>query len=165
VRLPWDYRRIYGLDPDEQPVADAVRASMSIPFLFRPVTLTSTAGVESTLVDGGLLSNFPIDSLNRIDRKKPRWLTFGVTVVPSAPHLNKRVIAALQAADIGAAPLLLNVVTTTLFGHDQAYLNQPWVGRRAIRVNTGDVGFLDFDISQKTSRPSTPKAMPRDKSF
>ena len=39
VRLPWDYRRVYGLDPDEQSVADAVRASMSIPFFFRPVTL------------------------------------------------------------------------------------------------------------------------------
>ena len=26
VRLPWDYRRVYGLDPDEQSVADAVRA-------------------------------------------------------------------------------------------------------------------------------------------
>ena len=35
VRLPWDYRRLYGLDPDEQQVADAVRASMSIPFFFR----------------------------------------------------------------------------------------------------------------------------------
>ena len=147
VRLPWDYRRVYGLDPDEQPVADAVRASMSIPFLFRPVTLTGTAGVESTLVDGGLLSNFPIDSLDRVDRKKPRWPTFGITVVPNAPRLNKGLIAALQAADIGAAPLLLNVITTTLFGHDQAYLNQPWVDCRAIRVDTGDVGFLDFDIS------------------
>ena len=41
VRLPWDYRRVYGLDPDEQSVADAVRASMAIPFFFRPVTLTA----------------------------------------------------------------------------------------------------------------------------
>jgi NTE family protein len=62
VRLPWDYHRLYGLDPDEQAVADAVRASMSIPFFFQPVKLTSTSGLTSTLVDGGLLSNFPIDS-------------------------------------------------------------------------------------------------------
>ena len=41
VRLPWDYRRLYGLDPDEQEVADAVRASMSIPFFFRTTKLTS----------------------------------------------------------------------------------------------------------------------------
>jgi NTE family protein len=31
VRFPWDYRVTYGLDPDTQRVADAVRASMSIP--------------------------------------------------------------------------------------------------------------------------------------
>jgi NTE family protein len=37
VRLPWDYQRLYGLDPDEQPVADAVRASMAIPFFYPPV--------------------------------------------------------------------------------------------------------------------------------
>ena len=61
-----DYRRV-GLDPDEQPVADAVRASMSIPFFFRPVSLRATSGLTSTLVDGGLLSNFPIDSLDRTD--------------------------------------------------------------------------------------------------
>jgi NTE family protein len=149
VRLPWDYRRIYGLDPDDQPVADAVRASMSIPLLFRPVVITSAAGVDSMLVDGGLLSNFPIDSLDRTDRRQPRWPTFGITVVPRPPQLNKRVIMALEEADIGAAPLLLNVITTALFGHDQSYLNQPWVKCRSIRVDTVDVGFLDFDISPR----------------
>src|SRR6201997_1494152 len=53
VRLPWDYRRLYGLDPDEQPVAEAVRASMSIPFFFRPAKLKSASGLTSTLVDRG----------------------------------------------------------------------------------------------------------------
>ena len=47
VRLPWDYRRVYGLDPDEQPVADAVRASMSIPFFFNPA-------LDSTMPSVGL---------------------------------------------------------------------------------------------------------------
>lgn len=53
VRLPWDYRRLYGLDPDEQPVADAVRASMAIPFFYRPVKLARADGTACTLVDGG----------------------------------------------------------------------------------------------------------------
>lgn len=149
VRLPWDYRRVYGLDPDEQPVADAVRASMSIPFVFRPVTITSTAGVTSTLVDGGLLSNFPIDSLDRTDGKKPRWPTFGITVLPTAPRLSNRVLAGLDLMRIGAPPLLLSVITTALFGHDQTYLNQPWVSSRAIRVGSHDVGVMDFGISPK----------------
>lgn len=85
VRLPWDYRRVYGLDPDEQLVADAVRASMAIPFLFNPVTLNTAAGKPCTLVDGGVLSNFPIDSFDRPDGAEPRWPTFGAAVVPYLP--------------------------------------------------------------------------------
>jgi NTE family protein len=55
LHLPWDYPRL-DLDPDEQLVADAVRASISIPLFFEPVKLS-----DRTLVDGGVLSNFPIE--------------------------------------------------------------------------------------------------------
>jgi NTE family protein len=148
VRLPWDYRRVYGLDPDEQFVADAVRASMSIPFYFRPVTLTSSTGLTSTLVDGGILSNFPIDSLDRTDRKPPRWPSFGVTVLPNLPEGNDKVIPALAPIRLLGPPHLLeSVITTVLVGRDQAYLSQPWVSARTIRVDSTDVGFLDFGIS------------------
>ena len=148
VRLPWDYRRVYGLDPDEQFVADAVRASMSIPFYFRPVTLTSSTGLTSTLVDGGILSNFPIDSLDRTDRRPPRWPSFGVTVLPNLPEGNDKVIPALAPIRLLGPPHLLeSVITTVLVGRDQAYLSQPWVSARTIRVDSTDVGFLDFDIS------------------
>lgn len=150
VRLPWDYRRVYGLDPDDQSVADAVRASMSIPFFFRPVTLTSAAGRTSTLVDGGLLSNFPVDSLDRTDNQKPRWPSFGATVLPNLPDGNDGVIPALAALrHLGQPHLLEDVITTVLVGRDQAYLNQPWVSARAIRVDSTDVGFLDFDIDDE----------------
>jgi len=148
VRLPWDYRRVYGLDPDEQPVADAVRASMSIPFFFRPVTLTGSTGLTSTLVDGGILSNFPIDSLDRTDGRKPRWPSFGVTVLPKLPEGNDKVIPALAPIRLFGPPHLLeSVITTVLVGRDQAYLSQPWVNARTIRVDSTEVGFLDFDIS------------------
>jgi NTE family protein len=129
-------------------VADAVRASMSIPFFFRPVTLTSAAGLTSTLMDGGLLSNFPIDSLDRPDGKTPRWPSFGVTVLPNLPQGNDRVIPALDVLRLLGAPHALeDVITTVLVGRDQTYLNQPWVNARAIRVDSTKVGFLDFDIS------------------
>jgi NTE family protein len=148
VRLPWDYRSVYGLDPDEQSVADAVRASMSIPFFFRPVTLTGSTGLTSTLVDGGLLSNFPIDSLDRVDGGKPRWPSFGVTVLPNLPEGNDKVIPALAPLRLLGPPHLLeSVITTVLVGRDQAYLNQPWVSARTVRVDSTDIGFLDFDIS------------------
>jgi NTE family protein len=150
VRLPWDYYRLYGLDPDEQLVADAVRASMAIPFFFRPVKLTSAAGLTSTLVDGGLLSNFPIDSFARVDNKPPRWPTFGVTVLPNLPQGNDKILPGLGPLRwLGSPTLLEDLITTMIVGHDQAYLNQPWVSARAIRVDSTDVGFLDFKIGKK----------------
>lgn len=149
IRLPWDYLGVYGLNPDEQPVADAVRASMSIPFLFRPVTLTSAAGMESTLVDGGLLSNYPIDTFDRLDGKPPRWPTLGVTLLPNLPEGNDKVIPGLAPLRILSGPHLLEqVLTTLLVGRDQAYLNEPWVAARTIRVDSTDVGVVDFGITQ-----------------
>jgi NTE family protein len=150
VRLPWDYQRVYGLDPDEQSVADAVRASTAIPFFYQPATLTSADGRTSTLVDGGLLSNFPIDSLDRRDGKKPRWPTFGVTLMPNLPDGNEQLIPALRPLHLLGGPTLLEqVVTTTLVGRDQAYLSQPWVSSRTIRVDSTDVGVLDFDLTER----------------
>ncbi|MDH6245191.1 patatin-like phospholipase family protein [Mycobacterium sp. OTB74] len=149
VRLPWDYERVYGLDPDEQLVADAVRASMAIPFLFQPVTLNDAAGQASTLVDGGVLSNFPIDSLDRPDGRAPRWPTFGVTVVPYLPAPSvEDLIPAFRLLHGRAPSLLESLLTTMLVGHDQTYLNQPWVKVRAIQVDSTDVGVLDFDITR-----------------
>jgi len=151
VRLPWDYHRLYGLDPDEQEVADAVRASMSIPFFFRVAKLRSTSGLTSTLIDGGLLSNFPIDSFDRCDGKPPRWPTFGVTLLPNLPEGNDKVIPALGPVNwlFGGPPLLEELITTMIVGRDQAYLNQPWVSARAIRVDSTEISFLDFNLSQQ----------------
>ncbi|BBX69756.1 patatin-like phospholipase family protein [Mycolicibacterium psychrotolerans] len=153
VRLPWDYERVYGLDPDEQNVADAVRASTAIPFFFHPETLTSADGTTSTLVDGGLLSNFPIDSLDRTDGAKPRWPTFGVTLLPTLPAESDQVIPALRPLHLLGSPTLLEqVLTTILVGRDQAYLNQPWVSVRTIRIDTREVGVLDFGLTVAEKR-------------
>ncbi|MGV9799253.1 patatin-like phospholipase family protein [Mycobacterium sp. NPDC003449] len=150
VRLPWDYRRVYGLDPDEQSVADAVRASMAIPFLFQPVTLKDAAGQDCTLVDGGVLSNFPIDSFDRPDGKEPRWPTFGVTVVPYLPAPSaEQLIPGLGALHWGGPSLLESLISTMLVGHDQAHLSLPWVKARAIQVDSTDIGVLDFDITRE----------------
>src|SRR5262245_20845477 len=76
VRLPWDYRSRYGLDPDRQQVADAVRASASIPFFFTPERLPPGPPLSrkrSYVVDGGLLSGFPVEVFDRTDGRPPRW--------------------------------------------------------------------------------------------
>ncbi|MEZ5193241.1 MAG: patatin-like phospholipase family protein [Nocardioides sp.] len=60
LRLPWDYQRLLGRDPDAMPVADAVRASASIPFFFRPWRMPVHPALahgrdELVLTDGGML--------------------------------------------------------------------------------------------------------------
>lgn len=150
VRLPWDYQRLYGLDPDEQPVADAIRASMAIPFIYRPVTLTAASGMLCTLVDGGVLSNFPIDTFDRPDGQPPRWPTFGITVVPRIAEGLGEVMSALRPLRFfEQTSLLESLLTTMLVGHDQTHLNQPWVKSRAIQVESTNVSVLDFDISRR----------------
>src|SRR4051812_36587992 len=55
VRLPEHYPRLGIEDPENQLVADAVRASLSIPIFYRPFALG-----KALLVDGGVLSNYAI---------------------------------------------------------------------------------------------------------
>jgi NTE family protein len=149
VRLPWDYRRLYGLDPDEQLIADAVRASMAIPFFYRPVTLTGATGATSTLVDGGVLSNFPIDTFDRPDGKPPRWPTFGITILPRPSEGLGAVMPVLKPLRLFEQTALLeSLLTTMLAGHDQTHLSQPWVAARAITVESTNVGVLDFDATR-----------------
>ena len=78
LRLPWMFQSRFGIAPDDEPVADAVRASSSIPFFFRPKKLKNQGGETSWLVDGGMLSNFPIDVFDRTDGQPSRWPTIGI---------------------------------------------------------------------------------------
>jgi NTE family protein len=140
LRLPRDYASL-GLDPDEQLVADAVRASISIPLFFEPVQLG-----DRTLVDGGVLSNFPIAIF---DAPRPRWPTFGVKVIPDAPDANALLFPDLPVPQPPPFRLLARVMTTAILGHDQTYLEQPCVRRRAIAVDTSTVGIVEFGASEE----------------
>ncbi len=150
LRLPWDYER-YGLDPDEQPIVDAVRASISVPYLFEPARLRHPGG-ESLLVDGGLISNYPIDAFDRTDGKRPRWPTFGATLVPRLPGETPRLgVPGLRALRlIPSYRFLEATVATALAGRDQGYLAQPWVRARSIEVDNLGVNPFDFSISPGT---------------
>ena len=141
LRLPWDYK-LLDLDPDEQLVADAVRASISIPLFFEPVQLG-----DRTVVDGGVLSNFPIEIFDRAGA--PRWPTFGVKVIPDAPEATALVFPGLPLPQLPPLRLLTQVVTTALLGHDQTYLDQPCVRRRAIQVDTSAVGIVEFHADER----------------
>ncbi len=153
LRLPWDYARAFGLDPDRQRVADAVRASMSIPFVFEPVELRDRRnGRRSTLLDGGVLSNFPVDTFDRRDGTPPRWPTFGVKLVPELPAGAAKVFPLAGLPRPKPVRLLESLIATMVTGHDQTRLADPCVAGRLIGVDTGTISFLDFGLSAAQQR-------------
>lgn len=150
LRLPWDYE-LLELDPNEQSVATAVRASISIPLYFEPVTLTCGDGKKITLVDGGVLSNFPIEAFDRT-QGKPRWPTFGVKIIPDLPADIKKLFPGIPGLPSALPPLdmLERVAATAIVGHDQTYLERPCVCRRTITVDTSEIGIVEFDAPPET---------------
>jgi NTE family protein len=147
LRLPWDYG-LLGMHADEQLVADAVRASISIPLYFDPVVVRDAeTGERVTLVDGGVLSNYPIEIFDRTDLRPPRWPTFGVKVVPGLPAGDPELFPGIALPALAPVKLLERVVATAIVGNDQTYLERPCVRRRTIAVDTSAVGIVEFDAS------------------
>jgi len=147
VHLPWDYA-VYGLDPDEQEVADAVRASASIPFFFEPVTLRSRGEngepLVSTMVDGSVLSSFPVGLFDRTDGRAARWPTFGV-------RLSTRSDGRAHTTEVrGTISLALSLVETMLEACEARHIDDPCVQARSIFVDASGVSPVDFAITDET---------------
>jgi NTE family protein len=147
LRFPWDYRSAFGLDPDKQSVARAVRMSLSIPLFFVPCKLTDVnSGKTSLIVDGGVMTNFPLELFDRQDGQRPRWPTFGVGVIPDLPGGDSSLMPHLPSRLPGPFGLLQATVATAISCHDQTYLAQPRNAARVMRAKSDDVGVVDFKI-------------------
>jgi NTE family protein len=162
VLLPWDLPD-YGLDPDRFRVADAVAASAAIPLAFEPVRLPLAADApvvdarsaprrpfgrrgtpEAVLVDGGLVSNFPVDVFDRTDGRRPRWPTIGV-------KLSAQLDAPVPVRPVvGPVGYLRSVISTAVTAWDQRQLDDPCVVERTVFIDTTGVGPLDFDLDAAT---------------
>jgi NTE family protein len=145
LRLPWDYIAD-GIEARQQMVAGAVRASMSIPFFYRPVTLEIPKAAPSVLVDGGMLSNFPVDTFDRTDGKPPRWPTIGIKL--SAQQVPNQVEHVVK----GDLSLAMGMLGTMQSWNDQMHLNDPAVLKRTIFVDTFGVNATDFSIDRSTQQ-------------
>ncbi len=135
VRIPWDLPA-YKKDPDEFPVATAVRASAAIPFLFQPVRVSG-----ATWVDGGLIDDFPIELFDRPDSVAPQWPTFGIRL-SARPGL----VPPTRAVR-GPLSIALAALGTLLGNQDAAYENDPCTVRRTVFVPSDAVSPIDFGIT------------------
>jgi NTE family protein len=145
--LPLHAERV-GCKPDELEIADAVRMSMSIPVFFEPVTVSCPDGRDRVIVDGGMLSNFPVWLFD--SPREPRWPTFGLKLVSPEP---KTVVGApLPEAPGRHGPVkelvryLMGLMSTMTDAHDKLYLERDTFVRTISIPNLG-VKATQFDLS------------------
>jgi len=146
VRLPQDAQICYNIDPDDFEIAHAVRMSMSIPFFFIPVSQKYAGGRICRIVDGGLLSNFPI-SIFDVHDDEPTRPTFGFHLVDQAPQANEADPVVFTPTgnvyQIGKA--LLN---TMLTAHDRLYMDDHTYVR-TIAIPTNGISSTNFNLSDE----------------
>jgi NTE family protein len=143
AQLPWDYVD-YGLDPDEQRVSDAVRASASIPYFFEPVRIDGVRGT-STLVDGGLLSNYPIGTFDRLDERSPRWPTIGVRLDALGIDGGQGSVRPVR----GPVSTGIALVETAIEACQAEHVLDPCNVARSVYVDTKGISAIDFDLSEE----------------
>ncbi|MEW6733716.1 MAG: patatin-like phospholipase family protein [Acidobacteriota bacterium] len=140
--LPQDIED-YGINPDTLAVAHAVRMSMSIPLFFEPVILKTASGETSYIVDGGVLSNYPVWIFDD-ETDEPAWPTLGYKLVaPDDVEQKPRQIK-------GPISLLAAMISTMMEAHDAKYIKDS-AFIRTIPIPTLGVETTDFNLSRERS--------------
>ncbi len=147
--LPRDAAKL-GVEPDELDVALAVRMSMSIPVFFEPARFQNPkTGQSHVIVDGGMLSNFPVWLFDAEDQV-PDWPTFGMLLVepkPSVPIGERLPEAKMSGHGPRAVVEYVKALAQTMMeAHDRLYVEQSSYAR-TIPIPTLGVGTTEFDLS------------------
>ena len=153
--LPRDAHKL-GLDPLELEVAYAVRMSMSIPIFFEPVrVLNEETNHEHLLVDGAMLSNFPVWLFDCDEGEEPEWPTLGLLLVESEPRtpITERLEKPEHAPRGGKGLFLLisSIVQTMMEAHDRLYVEKAEFAR-TVAIPTLGVRTTEFSISDEKAR-------------
>jgi NTE family protein len=135
-----------GIEPDDLEVAYAVRMSMSIPIFFEPVMHRNPrTGLDHLIVDGGMLSNFPVWLFDADKGEPPRWPTFGMLLVEGDPKVP--VSHRLQGRESGSIIDYIKALASTMMeAHDRLYLEKATFVR-TIPIPTLGVSTTEFDIT------------------
>ncbi|MBB6370014.1 patatin-like phospholipase family protein [Chryseobacterium shigense] len=163
VEFPGMHEFYWGSDESISP-AEYVRASMSIPFFFKPykVTMSNTQMVkinntwkvklgayknfiqgnnEILFVDGGALSNFPINVFYSNTHFIPTRPTFGIKLEYDNDDLYKLID--------NETKLALSMISTMRYFYDRDFLIKNSNFKKTVRsVDTGDISWLNFNPSR-----------------
>lgn len=138
--LPQDMAK-FGIKPEDLNVASAIRMSMSIPFFYEPIKLKNMkTNQESYIVDGGILSNFPVWLFD--SSREPEWPTFGFKLVEPEEGSPNNIR--------GPISLLAALFSTMSEAHDARYIEDADFVR-TVAIPTLGVKTTEFDLSQEKS--------------
>ncbi|WP_379128765.1 patatin-like phospholipase family protein [Paenibacillus sp. sgz500958] len=145
----------YGISPENFEVAKAVRMSCSIPYFFDPVMLRLSGRLTKGrtfseqfvyMVDGGLLSNFPLwlfdDESGALGAGSSRVPTVGFQMIGKTDPQPHRIT--------GPFTMLQAMVETMLTAHDERYIEEEKFVRTVKIPNLG-VSTTQFEISKVQS--------------
>ena len=139
IVIPDDLEKVYGLDPSLFSVATAVRMSSSFPYFFMPKKLHNLQNTKSYIVDGGLLSNFPLWIFRKDNRDKRPVL--GITLSDSFENHERAEIK-------NALDMLQALFNTMLRAHDAMYISRS-MEKNIIFIPVNNIKTMDFAISDK----------------
>ncbi|AND84789.1 patatin-like phospholipase family protein [Clostridium tyrobutyricum] len=127
----------YGINPMDFEISKAIRMSISIPFYFKPVKFYHNGGC-SYVVDGGILSNFPIWIFDT--DIKPVRPTIGFKLV----DVNKKYTSSPRMDFIS---YLFDIIGTMIDKNEEIYVKDK-DAVRTVFIPTLGVKTTDFNISK-----------------
>ena len=123
------------------PVVDAMRASMAIPFMFKPVKYNN-----DFFIDGGAANNYPIEYFDKISLdSKIKPVVLGIMLFSK----NEMILPKWKMLD-GVPAYLKAVSNITLF--NTGYSLYGYNVDRTVFIDCGEVGVMSFDINKKQTR-------------
>nr|WP_263325753.1 patatin-like phospholipase family protein [Neobacillus sp. Marseille-Q6967] len=138
VVLPDDLVK-YGISPGSFSIAKAIRMSCSIPYFFEPVKLKSMDGTN-VIVDGGVLSNFPMWLFDRENVQKLRPV-LGIKLSQNEHEHEKHKIK-------NAIQLFGALFETMKDAHDSRYISRRHE-RNIIFIPTDGIMATEFHLTEE----------------
>ncbi|HET7627514.1 MAG TPA: patatin-like phospholipase family protein [Bacillales bacterium] len=130
----------YGVLPEKFSVARAVRMSSSLPFIYEPVLLYDRNGDKNVIVDGGVLSNFPL------------WLFDNAACMLQRPVLGLQLSHSLENQKNrnirNAVELYHSLFSTMKQAHDARYISKH-EANNIVFIPVSHVSTTQFHVSDE----------------
>lgn len=133
-----DNLKDYGIDGSTFPISRALRMSCGLPFFFEPVYLKN-GHKESVIVDGGVLSNFPLWIYDNGRQKRP---VLGMRLSSASEEMSSHKID-------NAIQLFEALFSTMKDAHDNRYIARKHE-KNIIFIPVEKYSASQFDMDEKT---------------